>query len=161
MDGEVKIPPIFQPFVDLTNTEFEYLVTDFGFQRKAEEAVGSEAWVVYEKPTTRITVHYELGAEPWVEVGRLEQREGRLVQPQSIGLDLLLRERGQAFTDDVDVPQDLTEPELSLMLKTRAQRLREVGEEFLRGNFESFPRLQTKAEKELQKRESELFGSKT
>src|SRR5689334_14270897 len=98
-----NIPEVFQTFVNETRAAFEYLVHAHGFQLTAEKAVGSEAWVAYENETTRVTVHYELGAEPWVEIGRLELRDGRTVQPSSIGLDLLLRERAKALSDTVDV----------------------------------------------------------
>ena len=49
-------------------------------------------------------------------------------------------------------------PELSRMISTRAEKLRMFGRDLLRGDFRSFPKLQTEAEKELLKREAELFG---
>jgi hypothetical protein len=77
-----------------------------------------------------------------------------------IGLDVLLRDKGRSLPDDVDSPRDVTESEMSAMLRIRARLLMEVGDELLRGNFQSFPRLMSKAEKELRRREVELFGSK-
>jgi hypothetical protein len=156
----VTTPAAFQPFIAVTTAAFEYLVNEYGFHQESGKAAGSEAWVVYESATTRVTVHYELGAEPWVEIGRLEIRNGQPVQPNSIGLDLLLRERGKPLVDDVMVPRDIDVPELSRMISIRAERLRSFGEDLLRGDFQSFSRLQTKAEKELRRREAELFGSK-
>ncbi len=152
-------PGIFEPFVNATDEAFAFLVTDYGFLRKKDDAAGGESWVIFESGATRVTVHYELGAEPWVEIGRLEMRDGRLVQPNSIGLDLLLRERGKPLVDDVAVPREINSTELARMLDVRAERLRTCGEDLLRGNFSAFPKLQTKAEKELLKREAELFGS--
>jgi hypothetical protein len=157
----MTVPTAFQPFIAATTAAFEYLVSEYGFHRESEKAAGAEAWVVYENATARVTVHYELGAEPWVEIGRLEVRNGQLVQPNSIGLDLLLRERGKPLLDEVTVPRDIDVPELSRMISIRAKRLRSFGEDLLRGDFQSFPKLQTKAEKELRRREAELFGSKT
>jgi hypothetical protein len=155
--GEMSIPSVFQAFIAAARAAFDYLIASYGFQLKAERAVGSEAWVTYENETTRITVHYELGAEPWVEIGRLELRSGQIVQPSSIGLDLLLRERGEPLSDAVDVPREIGDSELSRMIAVRAEGLRAFGD-LLSGDFRSFPKLQTKAEKELQKREVELFG---
>lgn len=157
--GTMSVPPTFQPFITATRRAFAYLVNDYGFRMKTEMALGSEAWVAYENHTTRITVHYELGAEPWVEIGRVELRDGQLVQPSSIGLELLVRERGKPLDDQVRVPRDITAPEISQMIGTRAERLRSLGEDLLRGDFRGFPKLQTKAGQELQRREAELFGS--
>lgn len=84
----MKTPPVFQSFVDATKAAFAHLQSDYGFRLTERRAVGSEAWGTYENPTTRVTVHYELGAEPWVEIGRLDLRDGRLVQPASIGLSV-------------------------------------------------------------------------
>jgi hypothetical protein len=156
----MSIPDVFRPFISQTRTTFDYLVTTYGFERTTEQAAGPEAWVEFENATTRITVHYEMGAAPWVEIGRLEDVKGRRVQTKSIGLDLLLRERARALNDDLDVPRDLSSSELSTMLQVRARALAEAGDDLLRGNFESFPRLWNKAENELQRREAKLFGPK-
>lgn len=136
---------------------FEFLINDYGFRVAAEKALGAEAWVTYENATTTVTVHYELGAEPWVEIGRLELRNGQMVQPSSIGLELLLRERGKPLSDAIDVPRDMGDAENSRMIALRAERLRAFGDDLLRGDFRSFPKLQTKAERELRKREAESF----
>jgi hypothetical protein len=153
------VPDVFKPFIDTTRTAFDYLVTTYGFERRTEQAIGPEAWIVFESPATRITVHYELGAAPCVEIGQLEDLDGRLVQTKEVGLDLLARERSKALTDDVEPPRDLSSTELSAMLQVRARLLAEVGDDLLRGDYQSFPRLQSKAEKELRRREAEIFGS--
>ena len=157
----MNIPPVFRSFVAATESAFSYLTNDYGFHLTVERALGSEAWVTYENQTTRVTVHHELGAEPWVEIGRLELRDGHLVQPASVGLDVLLRERGEPLDDDVKAPRDIGGSEISRMVSVRANRLRALGDDLLRGDFRSFPKLQTKAEKELRRREAELFGSDT
>jgi len=156
----MSVPEVFRPFVDATRTAFDYLTTTYGFARSTEQAAGPEAWVIFESPATRITVHYELGAVPWVEIGRLEDLDGQLVQTREIGLDLLARERGKALNDDVEPPRDLSSTELSVLLQARARLLAEVGDDLLRGDYQSFPRLHGKAEKELRRRESEMFGSR-
>lgn len=154
----MSVPAVFQPFHEATKSAFAYL-TDYGFICREEAHAGVEAWVVYENGTTRITVHYQLGAAPWVEIGHLEWRGGRSVQSQSVGLDLVLRERGISFKDEIDTPRDITPIEISSMLRTRAEQLRQHSDDLLRGNFSSFPRLLTMAEKELRRREAELYGS--
>jgi hypothetical protein len=154
----MNIPSVFQTFMRDVRSAFDFLVRDYGFSVTAERTVGSEAWVAYENATTRVTVHYELGAEPWVEIGRLELRDGRKVQPSSIGLDLLLRERGSPLSDTIDVPREIGDGEKSRMIALRAERLRAFGDDVLRGDFRSFSKLQTKAERELLKREAELFN---
>lgn len=154
----MTIPPIFRPFIAATKTAFAYLTVDHDFRLKAEGAIGPEAWVIYDSAATRITVHYELGAAPWVEIGRLAERKGQVAQSASIGLDLLLRDRGAPLNDELSVPGDIAEAELSAMISIRAERLRVMGEDLLRGDFSALPKLQTKAEKELERREAELFG---
>jgi hypothetical protein len=155
----MNIPGVFQPFVHDVRAAFDYLVTTYAFQRTTEKALGPEAWVVFESETTRITVHYEMGSAPWVEIGRLENLNGRRVQTKEIGLDVLLREKGNVLIGDIEPPRDLIGSELSAMLQARARLLAEAGDDLLRGNFESFPRLWSKAEKELRKREAELYRS--
>jgi hypothetical protein len=157
----MKVPSVFHPFMSATKAAFDYLTTEYDFCLKAQGAAGPEAWIVYENQTTRVTVHYEIGAEPWVEIGRLEVRDGEIVQPNSTGLALLLRERGQPLDDEVTVARDIGESEIAQMVSVRAARLRTVGDDLLRGDFRAFPKLQTKAEKELQSREAELFRSDT
>jgi hypothetical protein len=152
----MSVQAIFQPFYEATKSAFAYLAEQ-GFICRDEANAGAEAWVTYENGKTRITVHYELGAVPWVEVGRLESRGGRFVQPQSVSLDLLLRDRGVSLKDEISAPREITPFELSSMLGTRAERLRQYGADVLRGDFSSFPRLQTKAEKELRRREAETI----
>lgn len=155
----MNVPPVFEPFIAATEAAFSYLVSDYCFRLKVKRVLGPEAWVTYESETTRITIHYELGAEPWVEIGRLEVRDGKVVQSASIGLDLMLRERGKPLNDQLSKPRDIGESEISQMVATRAERVRSLGEDFLRGDFRAFPKLQTKAEKELKRREETLFGS--
>jgi hypothetical protein len=155
----MNVPPVFKPFIAATEAAFSYLVSDYGFRLTGKRVLGAEAWVTYESETTRITIHYELGAEPWIEIGRLEVRDGKVVQPASIGLDLLLRERGKPLNDQLSEPRDIGESEISRMVATRAERVRSLGDDFLRGDFRAFPKLQTKAEKELKRREETLFGS--
>lgn len=155
----MNVPPVFESFIAATEASFSYLVSDYGFRRTAKRALGPEAWITYESETTRIRIHYELGAEPWIEIGRLEVRDGKVVQPASIGLDLLLRDRGEPLNDELAEPRDIDEWEISRMVATRAERVRSLGDDFLRGDFRSFPKLQTKAENELRRREETLFGS--
>jgi len=155
----MSIPRVFKPFISETRTAFDYLITTYGFSKATEHALGPEAWVVFESAATRITVHHEMGSAPWIEIGRLEEVDGRLEQTKEIGLDLLLRQRGKALHDEVAAPRDLSNTELSAMLQARARLLAEVGDDLLRGNFDAFPRLWTKAQQELRKREAELYGS--
>jgi hypothetical protein len=157
-DSKMNIPTVFQPFIVGVRAAFDYLITDYGFYLKDETAAGSEAWSTYENPTTRVTVHYELGSEPWVEIGQRETRDGREVQSASIGLELLLREHGNPLTDAVPFPREIQAAELTHMLRKRAEGLRVVGKDLLRGDFHELPKLQTKAETELKKREADLFG---
>jgi hypothetical protein len=156
----MEIPDACIAFVAETRAAFDYLVANYGYRCTAEEAMGPEAWVVYEGPSTRITVHYELGTPPWVEVGRLEVVHGKRVAAKRIGLDLLLRERKKkSLDDDIGPPRDLRRLELSTMLQRRADALAEAGDDLLRGNFEAFPRLYNEAERELRAREASFFGS--
>jgi hypothetical protein len=155
----LNIPPsVFRPFITATKEAFAFLESDYGFRLMVKRWAGAEAWVTYETQVTRITIHYELGAEPWIEIGRLEIRDGKVVQPASIGLDLLLRERGMPLNDEVLEPRDIGESEISRMIATRAERIRRLGSDLLRGDFRDFPKLQTKAEEELKLREETLFG---
>lgn len=155
-----QIPEVFEPFVAATKESFGYLDTDYGFRLISTGSSGPGAWVTYENETTRVTVNWELGSAPWVEIGRLEVRGNALVQPASIGLHLVLRERGRPLLDELDVPRDLSTAEITEMTRTRAVALHEFGRDLLCGDFSAFPRLQKKAERELRDREADVFGAK-
>jgi len=141
----MNIPPVFQPFIAATKTAIAYLQSDYGYRLTVQQAIGSEAWVIYESATTRITVHYELGTVPWVEIGRLELRDGEITQPASIDLERILRARGNALDHELRVPRDFGESEIGWMVSIRADRLRATADDVLRGDFRAFPKLQAKS----------------
>lgn len=154
----MTIPAVFKPFLSQALDAFSFLVSEYGFTLMTQSAVGPEAWVVYETPTTRVTAHYELGAEPWIEIGRLELRDSKIVQPASVGLELVARVRGAAPEKHMHTARDLSGDELHVIMRSRAETLRSYADDLLSGDFHRFPELERKAEEEIRDRDRELFG---
>lgn len=127
---------------------FRYLIDDYGYQRQSTSIHAPECWTTFRSVTTAVTVHYEIGSTPWVELAELVRDGDRAVERRRTSLELLLRERApdeQTFTaaSDDDIPRALRE---------KARQLRTYGDDILRGDFSVFPRQREVAEENLNTR---------
>jgi hypothetical protein len=137
---------------------FRFLVDNFGFRRISSSSEAPEVWVHLRNATTGVTVHREIGSEPWVEVSRLESVSGTTVERERYALDFLLAARsaqGQLRGREVAPGPHAVRPSSSLAEK--AALLHANGEEVLRGDFRIFPQLKELAERRLKERSADLF----
>jgi hypothetical protein len=157
----MKIPAPFKTFVASTERHFGFLVGDYGFLLKGVDVAAYEAWVTFENETTRVTVTYEMGSPPWVEIARLEHRDDKRIARDEISLDFVLEEHGKKDAESPvgygDIPDEIVDE----MLRAKAKSLREDAADLLRGDFEALPLLRKRAEENLRRRNVELFGSET
>ena len=151
-------PDLFAQFRTIVKQEFGFLVDEFGFKKYSSGVRTPECWVAFRTATTGVTVMFELGAGPWVEVARLGLHEGRTVELERYSLDFLLMERAP-LEERTSRCDGLDDPQLAAILARQAHQLRAHAEDILNGDFHIFPRLKGLAESAKRKWEQEVFGS--
>ena len=138
---------------------FGFLTDEFGFQPGEVTIHLPELWVSYSTDATEITIIYEVGSTPWVELARRGNWHGKLVKTETSSLELLLEERTpSASILECEAGQPGTEA-FRACLRAKATALRRFGADILGGNFDVFPRLRIRAAENERKRNLELFGS--
>ena len=136
----------------MKKSEFERMVTGafrpleslHGF--KMGEAVYSpkSCTIQYLNATTDVTLHYELGREPWLDISDITNAENKTT------LGWLLVEYG---VEKAPAPADafrstkLPDGKLASDLEKKIQQLLEHGTDLLRGDFSIMPNLQKRAKK--------------
>jgi len=133
-------------------SEFERIVTKIfrglesrlGF-KKSEVLYSNKSYeLTYHNATTNITVHYELGGEPWVSISEVKDAENR----STVGW--LLVEYGitpEPAPADAFRSYKLSEKEFTSILEREKQQLLEYGMDFINGDFSLMPELQKRARK--------------
>lgn len=138
---------------------FSFLEEEFGFQPGNVHAHLPEVWVSFSSSATEVTIIYEVGSTPWVELARRSTCDGKLVKTETSSLELLLEERAPSTgIRECEIAEAGTEA-FRACLRAKAAALREFGSDILRGNFDVFPRLRVRAAENERKRNLELFGS--
>jgi hypothetical protein len=131
---------------------FRYLIDDYGFRYVSTSMHAPECWSTFHNATTAVTVHFELGSAPWVELAELKRHGGRIVEQNRSALEFLVQERAQREeTTRVDAGAD---EQGERAIYEKARQLRMYGEDVLTGDFRIFPRLRQLAEENLRRREA-------
>ncbi len=138
---------------------FNFLKEEFGFQVEEVRVHLPEVWASFFSDVTEVTIIYEVGSTPWVELARRGTWRGKRVKAETSSLELLLEERAPSFSmPQCEIAQPGTEA-FRACLRAKAGALREFGSDILGGNFDVFPRLRIRAAENERKRNLELFGS--
>jgi hypothetical protein len=131
-------------FEQIVMKAFRGLEGKYGFKRNETVYIKKGCSVQFLNPTTAITLHYEIGAEPWLSIADIQNPEVKST------LDWLLVERGvmkaptpaQAFSTAAKPVS-----ELASMLEKKSEQLIEHGRDFIKGDFSLMPALQKRAKK--------------
>lgn len=136
----------------MKKSEFERIVTSafrslearHGF--KMGEAVYSQknCTVQYHNTTTDVTLHYELGREPWLDISDAKNAGNKST------LGWLLVERGIEKTPAPEAafrPTRLPDEKLATDLENKIHQLMEHGADLIKGDFSLMPKLQKRAKK--------------
>ncbi len=131
-------------FEQIVTKAFRNLESKHGFKKSETVYIKKGCTVQFVNPTTDITLHYEIGAEPWLSIADANNPENKTT------LDWLLVERGvmkpptpaQAFST---APKPVAE--LASMLEIKNQQLIEYGTDLIKGDFSLMPALQKRAKK--------------
>jgi hypothetical protein len=129
---------------------FAYLVENFGFRYLSTSMHAPECWSTFHNETTSVTIHYEIGSQPWVEIAKLKREGDRIVEQNRAALEFLIQERapGEVLLTTSGHDEEGTRR----VIYAKARQLREYGSDVLRGDFRVFPRLKELAEENLRKR---------
>lgn len=131
-------------FERIVTSAFRSLESRHGF--KMGETVYSQknCTIQYLNTTTDVTLHYELGREPWLAIADLKNAENRST------LGWLLVERG---VEKMPAPADafrstkLPDAKLASEIEKKVQQLIEHGTDLIKGDFSLMPNLQKRAKK--------------
>ena len=125
-------------FEELAGNSFRFLVDDYAFKLVKTEEHLPEMWVTFKNPTTAVTVSFELGSAPWIEIGKLERVGDQTLQTGRSSLELLLKHRAPEETIYFDPIYDIYDLKLRSVLEEKARQLRQYAEDFLCGDFREF-----------------------
>lgn len=136
----------------MKKSEFERIVTSafrslevrHGFKKGETVYSPKNCTIQYLNTTTDVTLHYELGREPWLDISDRTNPENKTT------LGWLLVERG---VEKTPAPADafrttrLSDAKLAPDLEKKTQQLLEHGTDLLKGDFSIMPKLQKRAKK--------------
>jgi len=131
-------------FEEIVQKAFRGLESKHGF-KKGETVYSKKGCIVqFVNTTTDVTLHYEIGAEPWLAIADAANHENKST------LNWLLVERGvekaptpaQAFQST-----NLAVKDLAASLEKKNQQLLEYGTDLIKGDFSLMPALQKRAKK--------------
>lgn len=131
---------------------FAYLMFDFGFRFLGTSVHTPACWSTFHNMTTAVTVHFEMGSLPWVELAELKLYDGRFVERNRSALELLVQERAPR---QVLAAGRGSDEEIRRALYEKGCQLHKYGAEILRGDFRVFDRLKELAAENLRRRNFE------
>ena len=136
----------------MKKTEFERILTKtfrvlegrYGF-KKGEAVYSSKGCTVqFQNATTDVTLHYEIGEEPWLDIADVKNAESKST------LGWLLVERGIEKMPTLAAAfrsTPMAERDLESVLEKKNQQLIEYGMDLINGDFSLMPALQKRAKK--------------
>jgi len=131
-------------FERMVEKSFWGLEARYGF-KKTETKFGNRSVIVrFQNTTTEITLNYEIGNTPWLEIADLHNAKNKST------LGWLLVETGVEKTplpEQAFHPTTLNEGELESVLQTMDQQLLDHGANLLKGDFAIMPKLHVRARK--------------
>jgi hypothetical protein len=131
-------------FEQIVEKAFRGLESKYGF-KKGETLYSKKGCTVqFVNTTTDVTLHYEIGSDPWLAIADIHDPENKST------LEWLLVERGvektptpaQAFRSTPTPAGDLAS-----LLEKKNQQLIEYGTELIKGDFSLMPALKKRAKK--------------
>ena len=136
----------------MKKTEFERILTKtfrvlegrYGFKKGEAMYSPKGCTVQFQNATTDVTLHYEIGEMPWLDIAEIQNAENRST------LGWLLVERG---IEKTPIPaaafrsNPLAEKDIEAVLEKKNQQFVEYGMDLINGDFSLMPALQKRAKK--------------
>jgi len=123
---------------------FRSLESKHGFKKGEATYSSKDCTIQYLNATTDVTLHYEIGREPWLDISDITNAENKST------LGWLLVERGISKTPppaDAFRATSLPEVKLESELEKKVGQLLEHGMDLIQGDFSIIPNLQKRAKK--------------
>jgi hypothetical protein len=123
---------------------FRVLESRYGFKKGETVYSPKGCTVQFQNPTTAVTLHYEVGEEPWLDIAEIRNPENKST------LGWLLVERG---IEKTPMPiaafrsKPLAEKDMEAVLEKKNQQFIEYGMDLINGDFSIMPALQKRAKK--------------
>lgn len=143
---------ILDEFLELGEKEFQYLVDEFGFKKRANKTDVGVYRLPYDNGTTKVEIGFEWRDQyVYVLLGRRDVKKPkdarRLPRPEdelhAFNLEDLLKLRTGKYAVDQDrFGKALTREDIKEILSTYARALREHAADVLQGDFSVFPELE-------------------
>ena len=141
-----------EEFFKIAEKEFQFLVDEFGFKKRARKKDAGVYSLLYETKMTEVGIGFEWRDQYiYVGLGRRDrkapQEKGRLPRPEdeltSFDLEDVLKLRTGKYAIDEDrFGRALTLKDVKEILSTYARGLRKHGPDVLQGDFSIFPELE-------------------
>ena len=136
-------------FLEIGEKEFQFLVDEFGFKKKANKTDTGVYRLRYEIETTKVEIGFEW-RDQYISVllGRRDRKKPQgMPRPEdelvAFNLEDLLKLRTGRYAIDQDrFGKALTRKDVKEILSTYARRLREHAADVLQGDFSIFPELE-------------------
>jgi len=137
---------IVDEFFKLGEKEFQFLVDEFGFKKKAKKTDVGVYRVPYENETTKVEVGFDWRDQYlYVLLGRRDRKPPQRREDELIafGLEDLVKLRtGNYAVDQERFGKALTLKDVKEIVSTYARALREHAADVLQGDFSIFPELE-------------------
>jgi len=123
---------------------FRSLESKHGFKKGESTFSAKNCAIQYMNATTGVTLHYEIGREPWLDISDVHDAENKST------LGWLLVERG---VEKMPAPADafratsLADASLEADLEKKVGQLITYGSDLIQGDFSLMPNLQKRAKK--------------
>ena len=134
-------------FERIVTRTFRSLETQHGFKKGEAEYSHKNCTIHFLNATTDVTLHYELGNEPWLAIADVKDAKNKST------LGWLLVERGAEKTPAPAAAfrsTPLPDIKLEASLEKKVQQLIEHGADIMNGDFSLMPNLQKRAKKYAQ-----------
>lgn len=111
--------------------------------------------IIFENGTTRVVVVFEMGAVPWVELGK---RTAPGERRERYDFQFLLMERAPHEVPEMS-ERVRHDDDVMPSVRRLAILVREYAPDILRGDFSVFPRLRDRAEENFARTNADLYGN--
>lgn len=140
----MNIKDLFRIFKESALKDFNFLISDYGFNLVSSDIFTTEYSMSFRNKTTGVYLLYELGGVPGVGISKLGTKGSKVVDVERYSIDQLIRkwcpknvvERNYKFGD-------FGSEQIKAIMDTYSQILKTYGKNVLKGNFSIFKELKT------------------
>jgi hypothetical protein len=145
-------------FEEIVRRSFGPVCKKFGLTHVRSLIYGPECSTTFENSVAGVTVHLEMGAGVWVQVGQLHRdKSDKVVRREFYDLSFFLDERAPMEKRSPRF-DDVNDPALSGVVDELARQVSAYAADVLEGDFAVLPRIRERAEENLRVTEARLYG---